>query len=141
VLRRAEPGPGGLSAVVFGGAILAAVGAASFASFNFALADAADEETFEPAAAQALNILNGDFFFPIAVGFAAFFIAAGITILRTGGLARWLGWIALVIGIVAATPVGWFAFLVGLAWILAVSVMLAMRDDREETAPPSALPG
>jgi hypothetical protein len=129
LLRPAEAARDSLSAVVFGGGLLVAVGMGIFASMNFTLADAADEETFEPAAAQTLNMLNGDFFFPVAIGFAAMFLAIGLAVIRRGGLPAWLGWIALVFGVLGFTPVGFFALVASLLWTLIVSIYLATRSE------------
>ena len=60
-------------------------------------------------------------------------------IVRYGALPKWLGWVAIVFGVVALTPFGFFAFLGGIVWILVVSIMLTMRA-RSESAPPTAPP-
>jgi hypothetical protein len=48
--------------------------------------------------------------------------------LRTRTLPVWLGWVTLVLGIALVTPVGFFALIVGMVWILVVSVMLYRRE-------------
>ena len=126
-LRRTEPGPGTLSAVTFGGGIVAAVGGLIFAALTFTLADLADK--LDPSAMQALNALSGDFFFPLAVGIGAFQIASGIATVRWGPLPRWLGWVGILIGVVAVTPAGFFGILASLAWILVTSIVLATRAE------------
>jgi hypothetical protein len=131
VLRSAEQAPGWLSAVAFGGAVVATVGVALFATLAFALTD--DPEALDPAAAQALNVLSVDAFGPVAVGVSAFLIASGLAIVRTGALAGWLGWVAIVFGVVAVTPIGFAAFFAFLAWTLVVSLMLALAPG---AAPP-----
>jgi hypothetical protein len=122
VLHTAEGAIARLSAVAFAGGIVAAVGMAAFASLTFALANGADDYT--PEAAQALNALNNDFFFPLAVGVGTLLIATAIVGIRTGALPRAASWIALILGILAITPLGFFAFLGFLAWVLAMSVIL-----------------
>jgi hypothetical protein len=134
MLRATETGPGWLSAVAFGGGLLLAAGMLSFAGFGFALGDTADDLT--PEAAQALNSLNSDFFFLVAGGLGTLMIALGILSIRSRVLPAWLGWIALVIGIVAITPLGFFAFLVFLLWTVVVSVVLWRAP--AATAPPTA---
>ncbi|TMC50569.1 MAG: hypothetical protein E6J14_03165 [Chloroflexi bacterium] len=118
-------GAAGLAAAAFGGGVLLAVGGAGFSGFSFALADAPDKLT--PAAAQALNILNNDFFFPLAAGGAIFMIGNGLAIVRTAALPVWLGWVAVVIGVANLTPVGFFAFLALLLWVLVTSILLFLR--------------
>jgi hypothetical protein len=122
VLRAAEGAVGRLSAVAFGGGLVLGVGILSFAGFNFVLADGADHLT--PDAAQALNALNVDFFFPVAAGLATLLVATGISAVRSRVLPAWLAWIAIVLGIAAITPVGFFAFLAFGIWVLVVSVLL-----------------
>jgi hypothetical protein len=122
-LRAAEGPIARLSAVAFGGGIVLIVGALSFAGFTFTLGDVADDG-LTAQAAQTLNALNSDFFFPVAVGVATLLIATGIASLGSRALPAWLAWAALVIGIVALTPLGFFAFLVFLLWVVVTSVVL-----------------
>jgi hypothetical protein len=138
-LRRTEETSGGLSAVAFGGGLIAAVGVLIFAGISFTLADAAD--SLDPAAAQALNALNGDFFIPLAVGMAALLIASGIGMVRGATLPSWLGWIAIVIGIAAITPAGFIAFLLGLVWIVVTGILLTLRPPTGTSGPSARSPG
>jgi hypothetical protein len=132
-LRRAEgPDGGGLSTTAFAGGIFIAFGGALFSAFTFTLADTADDIT--PDAAQAINALNGDLFFPLAVGVSVFLISTALALLRTRLLPRWLAWVALVLGIVAVTPAGFFAFLAFLLWTLVASILLTLRGGAEQTA-------
>ena len=125
VLSAAE-GPGGmLSAAVLAGASVMAVGAAIDATIAFALAEAVDD--IEPAAVQALQALWDNDFFPIALGSSVFLLTAGLSIVRHGALPKWLGWVAIVLGIVGMTPAGFVGFLGGAVWILIVSVLLTVR--------------
>jgi hypothetical protein len=137
-LRAAEGPTARLSAVTFGGGIVLIFGALSFAGFTFTLGDVADDG-LTPQAAQALNALNSDFFFPVAVGAATLLIATGIASLGSRALPAWLAWAALVIGIVALTPLGFFAFLAFLLWTLVTSVVLwrARAAGPPATAPPA----
>jgi hypothetical protein len=137
VLRSAGEATAWLSAVAFGGGLIAAAGMLSFAGFGFALADTAD--TASPVATQAVHILSSDFFFLLAGGIAVLLIATGITVIRSGVLPVWLGWVALLLGIAAATPGGFFAFLLFLVWTLIVSVML-WRAAPAASPPPAAAP-
>ena len=130
VLERGDTTRTGLSAVARAGGIVAAVGMLIFAGLTFTLGDAAD--SLEPEATQALNALNSDFFFPLAAGIATLLIASGLVVVRSGVLPQALGWAALVIGVVSFTPLGFFAFLASIAWVLVTSVILA----RAATAPP-----
>jgi hypothetical protein len=136
VLRATEEGPARLSAVAFGGGLVLGLGMLAFAGFTFTLADAADHLT--PGAAQALNALNDDFFFPLAAGLGTLMIATGISCIRSRVLPAWLAWIALVIGIAAITPAGFFAFLVFGLWTLATSIFLWRQFSAAPAAPATA---
>jgi hypothetical protein len=122
-LRAAEGPVARLSTVAFGGGIVLVVGLLSFAGFTFTLGDVADDG-LTPQAAQALNALNSDFFFPLAVGVGTLLIATAIASLGSRTLPAWIAWAALVIGVVALTPAGFFAFLAFLLWTLVTSVVL-----------------
>jgi hypothetical protein len=51
----------------------------------------------------------------------------GISVIRDGAFPKWMGWVLILLGVVAFTPIG-FAAVIGLAlWILIVSVMLTLR--------------
>jgi hypothetical protein len=124
-LRAAEGDEGGLSTVALLGGLMIAVGASIFAGISFTLGDAADD--LPGSAIMALNALNSDLFFPMAVGTAVFNLGLALAVLRHGGLPRPLGWVALVIGIAGVTPLGFFAFLATAITIVWASVVLAQR--------------
>lgn len=132
VLRDAE-GPGGiLSAVAFGGAIIFAGGIGLDSTISFALADTADK--LQPVGIQALNALYSSDFLAFILGLQIFLLAVGISVVRHGALPKWIGWIAIVLGVIAVTPIGFFAFLAGGILILIISVLLTMRAPREPVA-------
>jgi hypothetical protein len=125
LLRDAE-GPGGmLSAVSFAGATVFVAGVSVVATINLALADLADD--IDPVALQAINGISWDFYIPFVVGMVPFLLASGLCAVRTGALPKWLGWIAIILGVLSFTPAGFFTFLAGLVWILVVSILLTMR--------------
>jgi Domain of unknown function (DUF4386) len=135
LLRDAE-GPGGLLAnLAFAGAIILAVGGAIDGTISFALAEAAED--IDPAAVQALQALWDNDFVPFVIGAGSFLLASGLVIVRTGTLPKWLGWIAVVLGVLSfAGPIGFVGFVGGGVWILIASVMLALRA-RTPSAPAS----
>jgi hypothetical protein len=136
VLRDAE-GPGGsLSTVAFGGSIVAAASFAIVGTLVLALTDLADD--IAPTATQAINGIVWDYYTPFLVGMSAFALASGIAVVRTGVVPLWLGWIAVVLGIAALTPFGFFAMLGTLAWILIVSGLLIARSRGAAPATPAA---
>jgi hypothetical protein len=125
IIREAETERHGSSSLLLAGSAVWAVGATFFAGITFTLGDFAKDLT--PSAMQALNALNEDMFIPIAVGTFAFSVGTGLSVLTSRVLPKWLGWVAIVIGIVAITPGGFFGFLAMGVWIVIASVVLLMR--------------
>jgi hypothetical protein len=139
-LRAGEGGTGRLSAIAYGAGIVVVAGAAIDASLQFAVADSVGE--VPPNVTQTLSVLYSDFFLIFPVGFVPLFVASALVILRTRVLPAWLGWTALVLGILGlAGPVGFFAFLVGLLWIAAASIIMFQQGNAAPPAPgQTALP-
>jgi hypothetical protein len=128
VLRALNP-VGRMANVAVAGASVAAAGFLVAALIHAALTDAAQKETVTDPALQALNALDNWSFYPFSIGIAVFVLASGIALV--GGRAffpSWVGWAAIVIGILQLVPfVGFFAFLAAAIWILVVSLMLFTR--------------
>jgi Domain of unknown function (DUF4386) len=137
LLRDAEGPTGILSAVAFGGTVVFAAAAAVSATLGVALADTADD--IDPVAAEALNALQWSYYIPFAVGISALMFSTGLSVIRHGALPKWLGWVALVIGIAAYTPAGFVAAILAGVWILVVSIMSALgRRGAPSGATPTA---
>ena len=133
-LRRAG-GTGQLANAAFAGGVLAAVGFGILASVHLALAEsAAHARTI--GTTQTLNVLDGNDFIPAVAGIALLVFAAGASAIRHGGLPKWLGWVGIVIGVVAFTPAGFFAFLAGGLWVLIVSLLLTRARSAARPAVP-----
>jgi len=132
VLAAAEGPNGRLSAVAFAGAVILAAGAAIDGTISFALAEAADD--IEPSAVQALQALWDNDWLPLALGTCLFLLASGLSIVRHGALPQWLGYIAIVLGVISLTPIGFVGFLGGAVWIAVTSVLmtLALRSERDD---------
>ena len=124
------------SALFFGGAVIAASGFLIGAGIHLALADGAHHQ-LDPAALQALNALDSDDYLAFGIGIGIMMLgAAGAMIARAGAM-RWLGWIALVLGIASFTPLGFLGFLGAGIWIIVVSVLF-FRQGGDEPAGVSA---
>ena len=124
--RLRTAGPEWLASVAFGGAVAYAVGLGIFAMSQIALIDASD--LGQPEVAQALNIIDNDNFFPTVIGLAVILLATGWHVLASRSLPIWLGWVSLILGILAlAGPAGFIAFLLFPVWVLVVAVMLFLR--------------
>jgi len=122
--------------VAFAGAVLFAVSGGVSAGYQLTLADAVGHA--DASAFRALNLLYGNFNFAMtAASVIAMLVAYGIATIRTGQLARWIGWLAIVLGVVSIIGVG--ALAAGL-WILVVSVALLVRAGRSPTTPATDVP-
>jgi len=132
-LRAAAGDEGGLSTVVLVGGVMIAVGVSIFAGIGFTLGDAADD--LPASATMALNALNSDLFFPVAVGTAVFNLGLALAILRHGGLPRPLAWLALVVGIAGLTPAGFFAFIATGIVVVWASIVLTMQATATDSPP------
>jgi hypothetical protein len=125
VLRAAEGEGGVLSLVAFAGAVIFAIGVAVDSTISFALAETADD--IDPTAVQALSALWENDFLPFALGVQVMLLATGLSVILHGALPKWLGWVALLLAVIAVTPVGFIAFLATGLWVLVVSVLLSLR--------------
>jgi hypothetical protein len=132
-LRRAG-GTGQLANAAFAGGVLAAAGFGILAFVHYALADsAASANTI--ATSQALNVLDNSDFIPVAAGMGVLVLGAGWSAVRHGGLPTWLGWVGVVIGVLAFTPAGFFAFLASGIWVAIASILLTQGRRSASPAP------
>jgi hypothetical protein len=129
---RDKEGADGLSMSALVGGIFVGMGGAIFTSLDVAQIDARHDIT--PQAAQALNVLGNDFFFPFEIGLVVFALSIGLAIIASGALPKWLGWVMVVIGIVAFTPVGFFGFFIVLLWSVIVAILIYRRTGVAATA-------
>jgi hypothetical protein len=136
--RAALPGPSALPAFVFGAGVITAGGFLAAAGIHFALADYAED--IQPAAAQALNALDADFFLPFSTGLAALVFSSSLVAIRTKVLPTWLGWVGIVLFVVSFTPAGFISFGLGGIWIIVVSILLYLRGETAAVAPAATGP-
>jgi hypothetical protein len=128
-----------LPSFAFGAGVIAAGGFLAAAAIHFALADYA--ENVQPAAAQALNALDGDFFLPFALGIVSFVLGISLIALRSRFIPRWMAWVGIALFVISFTPVGFIGFGLAGIWIIAISVMLYLRGSTTAEPPPAAMPG
>ena len=122
----AAVGPDWLATVVFGGAIVFAAGLGMFMSSQIALIDAADNQ--QEASLQALNVIDNTNFGAAAIGMGVMYLASAWHVLAARSLPVWIGWLALLLGLLAvAGPLGFIAFLAFPIWVLIVSIALFRR--------------
>src|SRR4029077_7777736 len=124
-LRRTS-GTEGLSALVLAGGGMMAVGALTGAGVESGLAHQLDH--LGPEVAQALNFLSNELFLPVIGGAFVLAVCSGLAILRGAALPKWLGWVAIVLGIAAIVPPASFPALLGFViWSIVVSVLMYRR--------------
>ena len=140
-LAQAEGGAGRLSSVVFGSGIflaaLATAGGAVHATLSFRVASEGNQAVIRALFDLSNMLSSGLFAFPTA----AMFLAASAVMIRTGVIARKLGWAALLVGLVqlvgggailaksgafaAGNVISAITFITFMLWILAASVLMA----------------
>jgi hypothetical protein len=125
VLQAAQPEGEMLSLVSFIGLVVVGVGFAIDTTISFALAEAAED--IDPVAVQALQALWDNDFLPIALGLLMFLWATGLSVIRSGVLPKWLGWVMILLGILGFTPIGFVAFIGSAILVLALSILLSLR--------------
>ena len=138
VLWEAEDGSGTLAALTFGGAIVAVAGMLANATVEFAAAHSAGDVPAQVT--QTLSALQADTFFPIAAGFGVFGIAAGLAVLQTNALPRWLGWVSLVGGVLWLTPGEFVAIFLSVIFVVCASFALFRRTSGAQRAASQATP-
>ncbi len=117
--------------IAFVGGILFAVVGGIAVGIELALVDTPKYLT--PDTAAALNFLESDVPFIISsMAFGVMAIATGIAALKSQYLPTWLGWLSLVLGIIAVLPIGDFFALPGIGvWVLLVAGVMWFRKDPE----------
>jgi hypothetical protein len=114
-----------LSIVSFIGLVIVAVGFAIDTTILIALSEAADD--IDPVAVQSLQALWDNDFVPIMLGVLTFLWATGLSVIRSGVLPKWLGWVMVVLGILGATPIGFVSFIGSAILVLGLSILLSVR--------------
>jgi hypothetical protein len=136
VLDAAAGGSSMLAVLPLIGLAIVGVGAAIDNMLIFVAAEAADD--IPAPEIQTIQAIWDNDFLPLFLGVLVFNWSVGIAVLQTGALPKWLGWLAIVAGVVSlAGPIGFFGALLAALWILIASIMLSMRA-RQATAPPPA---
>jgi hypothetical protein len=110
--------------VLIGGSVLMGAMVLIAAWVHFALADGADNKV-SAEGLQGLNVLDADTWIAFNAALGVMMLGAAGCLIPRAARHRWLGWVALVLGIALFIPFADFiALLLTLIWILVVSVML-----------------
>ena len=75
----------------------------------------------------ALNALDNDMLIAFVFALGLMLIGVAGATLTTVALPRWLGWAALVLGILSFTPIWWAGAALALIWIIVVSIVLSQK--------------
>ena len=140
-IARAEEGGSRLASTAFGGSIILATGLAINSAFQVMAADVADD--VPPEVTHTLHVIYDGMYFPIALGMGILLLASGLAAIRHGAFDRRLGWIAIVLGVLCFTPLGFAGFIGGIVWVALMGVMLYRKTDPVGSGaqPPAAASG
>jgi len=114
-----------LSLISFVGIAIVAVGFAIDTTILIALSEAADD--INPIAVQSLQALWDNDFVPLALGVLLFLWGTGLSVIRSGVLPKWLGWVMLVLGVLGLTPIGFVSAIGTAILVLVLSILLSVR--------------
>ena len=110
--------------VLIAGSVLCGAALLVAAAVHFALTDGATNDA-STSALQAVNLIDGNMWVAFNAGFGVMMLGAAGSLIPSFGAYRWLGWVALVVGVALFIPYADFIGLVlALVWILVMSVML-----------------
>jgi hypothetical protein len=131
---RRSPSAEGVSVLIVAGSVLIAAGALTTSGIEFGLAN--EIHHLGPESVKTLSFITEEAaFLPIIGGAFVFAVGAGLAILRGAPLPRWLGWVAIVLGIAALIPPASFPSLLGFAiWSVIVSVLVYKRSAPDAAA-------
>jgi hypothetical protein len=124
-LRRTN-GAEGLGALALAGAGLMTVGALITGGVEYALAH--QLHRLGPESIHTLNVLDNELAIPIVAGAFVFGLASGLAIIRGAELPTWLGWVAIVLGVIAFTPAGLASLLGFVVWSCVVAILMYLRS-------------
>jgi hypothetical protein len=123
---RRAPRSEALTAVMLAAATVVVAGQTATAGIGYALADA--PEKMSAPTAQALNLLANDLVLTSAAGFLTFGLTAGLAVLRGGVAPAWIGWLAIVTGVLfVIPPIEVLGLLLLLVWTATTGVLLVRQ--------------
>lgn len=125
---RQAPDLEALSTIALAGAVVETAGQTIGAGYVWTLAQSARH--LESSAAQALNALSNNAVATNTAGMIVFGIAAGLAILRSGRLPRWLGLVAIAMAVLVVTPAEALSFLALVVWMVITSILIWTEPSR-----------
>jgi hypothetical protein len=138
VLVAAEGVGAMLPILVLIGLSIVAVGGAIDSMLLFATAERTDD--IPATSVQTIQAIWDNDFLVFFMGVLVFNWAVGISVLRSAVLPRWMGWAAILFGVISlAGPIGFIGALGAALWVLVSSIMLTLRARGPAAAAPAAL--
>jgi len=133
-----EPGAGTMLAILpLIGVAIVATGAAIDGMLMFAAAEAVGD--IPAPEVQTIQAIWDNDFLPFLLGVLVFNWSVGLAVLKSGALPKWMGWAAIVFGVIGlAGPIGFFGAIGAGLWIIVASIMLSMRARGGASAAPTA---
>jgi hypothetical protein len=133
--RARSRAPGAWPMVMVGGSVVWGLGLLLGATLSLAVSTASHHG--QDQAAVTVNVLSNDAWLPFIAGIAITMLGAGVTVLQSGLLPRWLGWVAVVVGIASLIgPGGFLGFFVAPLWLLVAGIMLSRAPSVIDLADP-----
>lgn len=118
----------------FAGFVIFAIAIVFDAVLLFAMADTAGD--IPASGIQTLNAVYSDDFLLFILGAQVYLTAAGFSIVRTKVLPKWLGVVAIVLGVIAVLgPLGFVTFFGSAIWVAVTSIMLYRQQSPAPRAP------
>jgi uncharacterized protein DUF4386 len=136
-LKRVLEDAGGrmLPILVLIGVVIVGIGAAIDNMFIFIAAERVDD--IPASGIQTIQAIYDNDFLPFLLGIMVFLWAVGISVLQTGALPKWMGWLAIVFAVVSlAGPISFFAVPGAGIWVLLASIILTLQARRAPAPPP-----
>lgn len=131
-IKSGERGDSRMAALCLAGGVLTSAMIFVEESLVFTTAETAGD--VPDTVTQTLSALQADFFLPLLAGFAVFFAAAGIGLLRSRAMSRWVGWTAVVLAVLWILPNPGVIFLT-FVWCTVVGVLLFLRPAESAAVP------
>ncbi len=137
-LRSAEGGSGRLSAVAFGGGVVAAAAVMAAMSATLTVSERGRIDGVIPGDyAIALQDFSGNLFGGMAAFALGLMIAAtAVVAYRTGFLPRWAVWLSWIIVVGSFSPLAYIFVGISVIWIAVVSVVLYGKGQQTPTGSP-----
>jgi len=140
-IRGAEGGNGRLSAVAFGGGMVAAAMLASgFAAMGASAAQAGSASGISgDLAAFSYNLYGTLYSAGAGVGFALLIGAFSVVAVRARMFGAWFGWVGGIITVASLNPEAWIALPAIWIWVIAMSIWMYRRGSGMRSPMPPAM--